>query len=107
MDAVENQKRVSHRAHSPWKSLRTRFPHSPSPDDAVEKWKANPRLPTFPLPYDSYLQHHKKGGLAAVAHAPSPGSFLDENMLFESCLRVRDLKVTVCGFSFFVAQALA
>jgi hypothetical protein len=72
MDAEENQRQVSLRAHSPWKSPTTRFPHSHSRDDAVEKWKANTRLPTFPLPDCSLSRiRNQKGGLAADRFAPA------------------------------------
>jgi hypothetical protein len=48
MDAEGNLRQVSHRAHSPWKSPKARFPHSHRRDEAVGKWKAKTRLPTFP-----------------------------------------------------------
>jgi hypothetical protein len=48
MDAEENQRQVSLRAHRPWKSQTARFPHSHRRDEAVGKWKAKSRLPTFP-----------------------------------------------------------
>ncbi len=51
MDAEENQKQVSLRAHSPWKSQTARFPHSHRRGEAMEKWKTKSRFPTFPLPY--------------------------------------------------------
>src|ERR1039457_7434922 len=50
MDAEENQKQVSLRAHSPWKSQTARFPHSHRRDEAMEKWKTKNRFSTFPLP---------------------------------------------------------
>src|ERR1019366_5862173 len=50
MDAEENQKQVSLRAHSPWKSQTARFPHFHRRDEAMEKWKTKNRFSTFPLP---------------------------------------------------------
>jgi len=47
VDAEENQHQVSLRAHRPWKSLRDS--HIPTAATTVEKWKAQGRLPTFPL----------------------------------------------------------
>ena len=91
MDAEENQKQVSLRAHSPWKSLRD----SHIPTAATKPWKSGKPKPGFPLSHStsSLSQIQPKGGLAAVRSAPasrlilydkyilSPGSFLDENML--------------------------
>src|ERR1019366_9933721 len=50
MDAEENQRQVSLRAHRPWKSQTARFPHSHRRDEAMEKWKTKNRFSTFPLP---------------------------------------------------------
>ena len=52
MDAEENQKQVSLRAHSPWKSQTARFPHSHRRDEAVEKWKTKKQVSHFPTAYD-------------------------------------------------------
>lgn len=75
--------------------IAARFPHSHRRDEAVEKWKAKSRLPTFPR-HDSpslKLKRQKKGGPAAGRIAPASrlilyenqnlasGSFLNENML--------------------------
>ncbi len=85
MDSEENQTQVSRTAHSPWKSL-LRFPHSHSRDEPVEKWKSQNRA--FPLSHCSVCpllnpkNQTKKGGLAAVATLPPPGSFFNEKMLW-------------------------
>ena len=83
LDSEENQTQVSLTAHSPWKSLR-RFPHSHSRDEPVEKWKS--QVQAFPLSHCSACplfnqNQNKKGGLAAVASLPPPGSFFHEKML--------------------------
>jgi len=59
MEAEENQKQVSLRFHSPWKS----------PGDF--------HIPTA----RRLLFQFQKGALEAGRFAPPPGSFLDENML--------------------------
>jgi hypothetical protein len=65
VDAEENQKQVSLRAHSPWKSL-MRFPHFHRRDDeAGEKWKSRSRIPTFPPARVPLRKTKTKGGLAA------------------------------------------
>ena len=67
------------RAHRLWKSLRDS--HIPSAaTQAVEKWKAKPRLPTFPPHADSpglNFQKQKQGGLKRGATLPPSGSFFD------------------------------
>src|SRR5258708_28673081 len=73
MDDEKNQLQVFLIAHRPWKSQTARFPHSHRPGEAVEKWKAKSRLPTFPLLCDTYIDT-KKGGPANRATVTSPGS---------------------------------
>jgi DMSO/TMAO reductase YedYZ molybdopterin-dependent catalytic subunit len=69
MDAEENQKQVSLRAHSPWKSHTARFPHSHRRGEAMEKWKTKSRFSTFPLPCDSLFRpnsERRPGGGASL-----------------------------------------
>jgi hypothetical protein len=61
--------------------IAARFPHSHRRDEAVEKWKANGGLPTFPLHDFSFIYSDWKGGLAADRFPLRSGSFFDENML--------------------------
>jgi hypothetical protein len=80
MDAEENEKHVSLRAHSPWKSQKARFPHSHRRDDnadgKVEIQKQDSHFPTGSIS----LFKPKKEGLAASRYAPGPGS---------SCMRIK------------------
>jgi hypothetical protein len=82
MDAEENQKQVSLRAHSPWKSQKQRFPHSHRPDDdaggKVEIQKQDPHFPTGSIPL---FQNQRKETWRRIASLPPPGSFFNENML--------------------------
>ena len=72
MDAEENRRPVSRRAHSPWKSPKARFPHFHRRDDAVEKWKAKNQASHFPTARVSLSQKStQKGGLEAGRFAPS------------------------------------
>ena len=71
MDAVENQRQVSHRAHTPWKSHTARFPHSHPGDEGAEKWKTKGTFPTFPLDVFVSSKTTQKGGLAAGRFAPA------------------------------------
>jgi len=70
MDAVENQKQVSHRVHSPWKSQRARFPHFHRLGYA---WKSGKPKAGFPLSHLLFLLKNptQKGGLAADRFAPA------------------------------------
>jgi hypothetical protein len=88
MDAVQNQRPVSHRAHSPWKSPATRFPHFPQPRRGAEKWKTKSTFLTFPLTVLLVVSKTQKGGLAADRFAPAPGSFFNEKMLQQIASRV-------------------
>src|ERR1700681_4347607 len=70
MDAEENQRQVFLRAHSPWKSQTTRFPHSHSPYSA---WKSGKPKAGFPLSHllSLLLNQIKKGNPAADRFAPA------------------------------------
>jgi hypothetical protein len=74
MDAEENQKQVSLRAHSPWKSQTARFPHSHRRDEAMEKWKTKSRFPTFPPPRMYMEIKNKTGPRAGFALRPAAGA---------------------------------
>jgi hypothetical protein len=63
MDAEENQKQVSLRAHSPWKSLR------------------DSHIPTARLLLLSAQNRFRKEAWRLVASLPPSGSFFDEKML--------------------------
>ena len=65
MDAEENQRQVSLRAHRPWKSQTARFPHSHRRDEAVENWEAKIKLPSFPQHGFLISNSKQKGGPAA------------------------------------------
>src|SRR5260221_13567108 len=77
MDAEENRKQVFLRAHSPWKSQTTRFPHSHSLGEARKRGKRTPRFPLSPL----LFTYPKPKGALAVASLPTSGSFFNEKML--------------------------
>jgi len=66
MDAEENQKQVSHRAHSPWKSQKARFPHSHRPGDEAG-WKSGNPKAGFPLSHRlvCVFKNQRKEDLAA------------------------------------------
>src|SRR5450432_198747 len=70
MDAEENQRQVFLRAHSPWKSQTTRFPHSHSRCSA---WKSGKPKAGFPLSHLLSLLFNqiKKGDPAADRFAPA------------------------------------
>src|SRR5450432_4588177 len=70
MDAEENQRQVFLRAHSPWKSQTTRFPHSHSRCSA---WKSGKPKAGFPLSHLLSLLFNqiKKGNPAADRFAPA------------------------------------
>src|SRR5450432_3769554 len=70
MDAEENQRQVFLRAHSPWKSQTTRFPHSHSRCSA---WKSGKPKAGFPLSHWLFLLFNqiKKGNPAADRFAPA------------------------------------
>src|SRR5450631_3027918 len=70
MDAEENQRQVFLRAHSPWKSQTTRFPHSHSRCSA---WKSVKPKAGFPLSHLLSLLFNqiKKGNPAADRFAPA------------------------------------
>src|SRR5260370_29369117 len=52
--------------------IAARFPHSHRPGDAVEKWKAESRLPTFPLRYSPPIKTSiRKEAWQRVASLPS------------------------------------
>jgi hypothetical protein len=70
MDAEENQRQVFLRAHSPWKSQTTRFPHSHSRCSA---WKSGKPKAGFPLSHllSLLLNQTKKGDPAADRFAPA------------------------------------
>src|ERR1035438_4192639 len=70
MDAEENQRQVFLRAHSPWKSHTTRFPHSHSPCSA---WKSGKPKTGFPLSHllSLLLNQIKKGNPTADRFAPA------------------------------------
>src|SRR5450432_1908145 len=70
MDAEENQRQVFLRAHSPWKSQTTRFPHSHSRCSA---WKSGKPKAGFPLSHWLSLLFNqiKKGNPAADRFAPA------------------------------------
>ena len=74
MDAEENQKQVSHGAHSPWKSLRdSHIPTAATSNGKVENQK---QVSHFPTAY-GFLSHPiQRGGLAAELRS-SPGSSFD------------------------------
>jgi hypothetical protein len=69
VDAEENQKQVSLRAHSPWKSQTARFPHSHSPETR-NSGKRRARFPLFRLLF-ILCKPNQKGGLAADRFAPA------------------------------------
>src|ERR1022692_331268 len=75
MDAEENQRQVFLRAHSPWKSHTTRFPHSHSPCSA---WKSGKPKTGFPLSHllSLLLNQIKKGNPTADRFAPAFGLIL-------------------------------
>jgi hypothetical protein len=77
-DAEENQMQVSLRAHRPWKSQTARFPHSHRRDEAVGKWKAKSRLPTFPQHGLLSRNQKQKGGPAAGRFATAARLILYE-----------------------------
>jgi hypothetical protein len=85
MDAVENQRQVSHRAHSPWKIANDAIPTFPQPRRGAGKWKTKSTFPTFPLTVLCLFLRLRKEGLAADRFAPAPGSFFDEKMLSSTC----------------------
>src|ERR1035438_1551133 len=70
MDAEENQRQVFLRAHSPWKSHTTRFPHFHSPCSA---WKSGKPKAGFPLSHllSLLLNQIKKGNPTADRFAPA------------------------------------
>src|SRR5918992_5939982 len=70
MDAVENQRQVSHRAHSPWKSLTTRFPHFHSRDEERKSGKRKARLPLFPLTVLCLFLRLRKEAWLRIASLP-------------------------------------
>ena len=94
MDAAENQRQVSLRAHRPWKSQPARFPHSHRPDDeAAGKVQIQKQDSHFPTGSNSLIANTKERRPAAGRYAPgsrlilcekqtlTSGSSLDENML--------------------------
>jgi hypothetical protein len=93
MDAEENEKHVSLRLHSPWKSQKARFPHSHRRDDnadgKVEIQKQDSHFATGSI---SVLKNQRRrlGGrslrsrprlISYENQIVSPGSFLNEKML--------------------------
>jgi hypothetical protein len=78
MDAEENQRQVSLRAHRPWKSQTARFPHSHRRDEAVEKWKAKGQASYFPTARFVISNSKQKGGPAAGGFAPATQRKLDQ-----------------------------
>src|SRR5450432_2722803 len=85
MDAEENQRQVFLRAHSPWKSQTTRFPHSHSRCSA---WKSVKPKAGFPLSHLLSLLFNqiKKGNPAADRFAPASRLILQlENALCVPC----------------------
>jgi hypothetical protein len=71
MDAEENQRQVSLRAHRPWKSL-LRFPHSHSAGEGDGKVESRNQASHFSIArsYPSQIQT-QKGGLKASRYAPA------------------------------------
>src|SRR5450432_674443 len=89
MDAEENQRQVFLRAHSPWKSQTTRFPHFHSRCSA---WKSGKPKAGFPLSHLLSLLFNqiKKGDPAADRFAPASRLILQlENAHAEKLGRTR------------------
>src|ERR1700680_274740 len=80
VDAEENQKQVSLRAHRPWKSQTARFPHSHSPETR-NSGKRKARFPLFRWLFLYFANRIRKEAWRRIAPLPPSGSFFDEKML--------------------------
>ena len=91
----ENQPQVSLFSHRPWKSLRA----SHIPTAPTTPWKSGNPKTGFPLSHGSgfsLTNQNRKEAWRRIASLPPSGSFLDEKMLFQSCLMQDEPEPGVC-----------
>ena len=70
MDAVENQRQVSHRAHSPLEIAKYAIPTFPQLRRGAEKWKTKSTFPTFPLTILCLFLRLRKEAWRRIASLP-------------------------------------